>query len=240
MGVELDRAGRVKVRSDLTIERHPEVFVIGDLAACVDAAGRTMPGLAPVAIQQGRCAADEYPQSARGQATSRSLSTWTRERWRRSGALTRSCKSGKFKLSGLFAWLIWSMVHIAYLVGFRNRVIVMFEWAWAYLTYQRGARLITGDDRRIARMTGHAGMPRMQNLEAKFKLDDLERARKQAEAIEYQFTATLLQRDTFFRVKEGKLKLREEESGAWMIFYGRAGQPGSQTEQLRNRSDRGA
>jgi NADH:ubiquinone reductase (H+-translocating) len=144
MGVELDRAGRVKVRSDLAIERHPEAFVIGDLAACVDAAGNTMPGLAPVAIQQGRCAAKNIMRAIEGKP-------YERFKYTDKGALATVGRAfailqmGRLKLSGLFAWLIWSLVHIAYLVGFRNRVIVMIDWAWAYVTYQRGARLITGD-----------------------------------------------------------------------------------------------
>jgi NADH:ubiquinone reductase (H+-translocating) len=144
MGAELDRAGRVKVRSDLTIEQHPEVFVIGDLAACVDAAGRAMPGLAPVAIQEGRCVADNVLRSLSGKPYSEFMYV-DKGALATVGRAYAILQKGKFKLSGLFAWFIWSMVHIAYLIGFRNRAIVMFEWAWAYLTYQRGARLITGD-----------------------------------------------------------------------------------------------
>ena len=144
LGVELDKAGRVKVRTDLTIERHPEVFVIGDLAACIDVEGRTMPGLAPVAIQQGRCAADNIGKALAHQS-------YIQFRYLDKGALAAVGRAfavlqwGRFKLSGLLAWLIWSLVHIAYLIGFGNRVMVMFEWAWAYIAYQRGARLITGD-----------------------------------------------------------------------------------------------
>jgi NADH dehydrogenase len=144
MGVELDRAGRVKVRSDLTIEGHPAAFVIGDVAACIDAAVRAMPGLAPVAIQQGRCAAGNIIKALAGKP-------YQQFKYVDKGALATVGRAfailqlGRVKLSGLFAWLIWSLVHVAYLIGFRNRVIVMFEWAWAYITYQRGARLITGD-----------------------------------------------------------------------------------------------
>jgi len=144
MGVELDRAGRVKVRSDLTIEGHPESFVIGDIAACVDAAGRTMPGLAPVAIQQGRCAAENIVRAVGGKPY-RQFQYVDKGTLATIGRAFAILQLGKFRLSGLLAWLIWSMVHIAYLIGFRNRVIVMFEWAWAYLTTQRGARLITSD-----------------------------------------------------------------------------------------------
>lgn len=143
LGVELDR-GRVKVRADLSIEGHPEVFAIGDIAACVDAKGRALPGLAPVAIQQGRWVARNIERRLAG----RQYQTF---RYVDKGVLATVGRAyailqiGRLKLSGLLAWLIWSCVHIAYLVGFRNRIIVMFEWAWAYVTYQRGARLITGD-----------------------------------------------------------------------------------------------
>ncbi len=144
MGVELDRGGRVKVRSDLTVERHPEVFVIGDLAMCVDVEGRTMPGLAPVAIQQGRHAAGNIARALSGKP-------YLQFGYVDKGALATIGRAfailqrGRLKLSGRLAWLIWSLVHIAYLIGFRSRVIVMLEWSWAYITYQRGARLITGD-----------------------------------------------------------------------------------------------
>ncbi len=144
MGVELDRAGRVKVRGDLTIEGHPEAFVIGDLAACIDAAGHTMPGLAPVAIQQGRCAAGNIVRALAGRPY-RQFQYVDKGALATVGRAFAILQRGKLKLSGLFAWVIWSLVHIVYLIGFRNRVIVMFDWAWAYLTYQRGGRLITGD-----------------------------------------------------------------------------------------------
>ena len=144
MGVELDRAGRVKVRSDLTIERHPETFVIGDLALCVDAEGRTMPGLAPVAIQQGRHAAGNVVRALAGQPYSQ-FRYVDKGELATIGRAFAILQKGKLKLSGRFAWLVWSLVHIAYLIGFRSRAIVMLEWTWAYLTYQRGARLITGD-----------------------------------------------------------------------------------------------
>jgi NADH dehydrogenase len=144
LGVELDRPGRVKVQTDLTVAEHREVFVIGDLAACVDANGKPMPGLAPVAIQQGRAAAANILRAIAG-------TPHQAFRYVDKGALATVGRAfaiaqiGALKLSGLFAWVIWSLVHIMYLVGFRNRLIVMFEWAWAYVTFQRGARLITGD-----------------------------------------------------------------------------------------------
>ena len=144
LGIELDRAGRVKVQTDLTVPGHREVFVIGDVAACVDASGKPMPGLAPVAIQEGRAAAANILRALAGKP-------YQPFRYVDKGALATVGRAfaiaqiGALKLSGLFAWIVWSLVHIMYLVGFRNRLIVMFEWAWAYATFQRGARLITGD-----------------------------------------------------------------------------------------------
>ena len=144
LGVDLDRGGRVKVQADLALGTHSEVFVIGDLAACTDAKGNLMPGLAAVAIQEGRCAARNIQ---------RALASLPRESFRYSdkgtlatiGRAFAIAQIGRLRLSGLLAWLMWSLVHIFYLVGFRNRVIVMLEWIWAYFTHQRGARLITGD-----------------------------------------------------------------------------------------------
>lgn len=144
MGTALDRAGRVKVQPDLTVEGHPEAFVIGDLAACADASGKMIPGLAPVAIQEGRCAAANIMRALAGQQH-RPFKYVDKGALATVGRAFAIAQIGAFKVSGLIGWLIWSLVHITYLVGFRNRVVVMFEWAWAYVTYQRGARLITGD-----------------------------------------------------------------------------------------------
>jgi NADH dehydrogenase len=146
LGVALDKAGRVRVEPDLTIPGHPEVFVIGDLAALPDASGKTLPGVAQVAIQQGRHAARNIEAALRG-AKSQAF------RYRDPGNLAVLGRAAAIadlpgiKLSGFPAWLVWCFVHILYLIGFRNRFIVLFEWAWAYLTWQRGARLITGEDR---------------------------------------------------------------------------------------------
>jgi NADH dehydrogenase len=144
LGVSLERGGRVKVEADLTMGGHPEVFVIGDLAACLDADGKLMPALAAVAIQQGRCAARNIKRAIANQF-------YELFRYRDKGILATVGRSfavaqiGTARFSGLLAWLIWSLVHILYLVGFRNRIIVMLEWTWAYFTRQRSARLITGD-----------------------------------------------------------------------------------------------
>ena len=143
LGVPLDRAGRAVVNADLTIQGHPEVFVIGDLAACTDAAGKPLPGLAPVAIQQGEYAARAIVAATRGEA---------REpfRYRDKGTMATIGRNaavvdlGRLRISGYPAWLMWCFIHILWLIGFRNRFLVMIEWAWAYLRFERSARLITG------------------------------------------------------------------------------------------------
>ena len=133
------------VEPDLSIPGHPEVFVIGDLAAFIHQDGRPLPGLAPVAIQQGRHAALNILRRGMG-LMSRPF------RYADRGMLAtigRAEAVADFKLvtmSGFPAWLVWIFVHIFFLIGFRNRFVVLFEWAWAYLTFQRSSRLITGDN----------------------------------------------------------------------------------------------
>ena len=144
LGVPLDRAGRVIVDSDLTIPGHPEVLVVGDVAACSDADGRPLPGLAPVALQQGRHAARNILRAMRGEP----LAPF---RYRDRGSMATIGRAAAvadirgLRLSGLPAWLVWCFVHILWLIGFRNRFAVMFEWGWAYFTMQRSSRLIVGD-----------------------------------------------------------------------------------------------
>jgi len=133
-----DRSGRVEVEPDLSIAGHPEVFVIGDLAK-VTADGVEVPGVAQGAIQEGRHVAKMIAGAER-----------TPFRYHDKGNMATIGRAEaviatkRFAKSGLFAWLVWWVVHIYFLVGFRNRVIMMFHWAWSWLTYQRGSRLITG------------------------------------------------------------------------------------------------
>jgi NADH:ubiquinone reductase (H+-translocating) len=143
LGVELDRSGRVSVEPDLSLPGHPEVFVIGDMSLCRDEKGVPLPGLAPVAIQQGRHAADNVLRRLSGRPT-RPFRYRDRGTMATIGRAKAVAVIGGVKLSGLVAWLAWLFVHIMFLIGFRNRFLVLFEWAWAYLTWQRGARLITG------------------------------------------------------------------------------------------------
>ena len=142
LGVPLDRAGRVPVEADLSIPGHPEVFVIGDMSVFRDPSGAPLPGLAPVAIQQGRRAADNVLRRLSGQPT---LAFRYRDRGTMAtiGRAAAVAVVGGIQLSGLIAWLAWLFVHILFLIGFRNRLLVVFEWAWAYASWQRGARLIT-------------------------------------------------------------------------------------------------
>ncbi len=144
LGVKLDNAGRVLVTPELGIPGHPEVMVIGDLAAFTHQTGKPLPGLAPVAIQQGRHAARNILRAMPGEpgepfryVDKGNLATI--------GRAAAVAVFGRLKLSGFVAWLTWLFVHIFFLIGFRNRLAVLFEWAWAYFTYQRAARLITGN-----------------------------------------------------------------------------------------------
>lgn len=143
LGVPLDRAGRVLVKDDLSVPGHPEVFVIGDLAALKDEHGKMLPGVAPVAIQEGKYAAHSITRELEGKPRQKfhyfdkgSLATI--------GRAAAVAQFGKIHISGFLAWLSWLFVHIFFLIGFRNRLIVLIQWAWSYFTYERGARLITG------------------------------------------------------------------------------------------------
>jgi NADH:ubiquinone reductase (H+-translocating) len=143
LGVPLDRAGRVIVERDLSIPGHPEAFAIGDLCAFTGADGRPLPGLAPVALQQGRAAARNVLRRLAGEPTE-PFRYHDRGTMATIGRAAAVAAVGRVRLSGLLAWLAWLFVHIAFLIGFRNRFLVIFQWAWAYLSWQRGARLITG------------------------------------------------------------------------------------------------
>jgi len=149
LGAPVDHAGRVLVAADLSIPGHREVFVIGDLASVKDAAGKPLPGVAPVAMQQGRYVARQVAADLAGRSRENfhyldkgSLATI--------GRAAAVAQFGKLHISGFLAWLAWLFIHILFLIGFRNRVVVMFQWAWSYLTYKRSARLITGETSAIS------------------------------------------------------------------------------------------
>ena len=143
LGVPLDRSGRVLVEPDLSIPVHPEAFVVGDMCAFLHQTGAPLPGVAPVAIQQGRAVADNVLRRLRD-APTRPFRYRDRGSMATIGRAAAVAVVGRLKLSGLVAWLAWLFVHIMFLIGFRNRFLVLFEWAWAYVTWHRGARLITG------------------------------------------------------------------------------------------------
>lgn len=146
LGAAVDRAGRVLVQPDLSLANHREVFVIGDLAALKDSSGKLLPGVAPVAILEGRYVArlirDELAQS---KAVSRKpFHYFDKGSLATIGRAAAVAEFGKIHISGFLAWLAWLFVHIFFLIGFQNRVLVLIQWAWSYFTYERGARLITG------------------------------------------------------------------------------------------------
>src|SRR5580692_10805680 len=171
LGVPVDRAGRVLVHKDLSLPGHPEVFVIGDLAALKDENGKLLPGVAPVALQQGNYVAKLIRREIESAASvrvnpegapslSRSLRQggdfdsaaksrpkfhyWDKGSLATIGRAAAVAQFGKIHISGFLAWLSWLFIHILFLIGFRNRLLVFIQWAWSYVTYERGARLITG------------------------------------------------------------------------------------------------
>jgi NADH dehydrogenase len=143
LGAKTDRAGRVLVGPDLSLPDRPDIFVIGDAAHVVGGNGMPLPGVAPVAKQQGAYVAALIRARADGRAPRPfryrdfgSLATIGRKR--------AVAQLGSLKLQGFVAWLLWSIAHVYFLIGFRNRAVVAISWAWNYLTFQRGTRLITG------------------------------------------------------------------------------------------------
>jgi NADH dehydrogenase len=172
LGVPLDRAGRVLVNPDLSLPGHPEVFVIGDLAALNDASGKLLPGVAPVAILEGRFVAklirreihremelaptspapsEPVPRPAFHYFDKGSLATI--------GRAAAVAEFGRIHISGFMAWLAWLFIHILFLIGFQNRMLVFMQWAWSYFTYERGARLITGSTSLPGWGGTHSGNP---------------------------------------------------------------------------------
>jgi NADH dehydrogenase len=144
LGAQVDRAGRVPVAPDLSLPGHPEVFVIGDLATLKDKHGNLLPGVAPVALQEGRAVAKTIASDLKRQPR-KDFHYFDKGNLATIGRAAAVAQIRKLHISGYFAWLAWLFVHIFFLIGFRNRIIVLIQWAWSYLTYERGARLITGD-----------------------------------------------------------------------------------------------
>jgi len=151
LGAETDRAGRVLVGPDLRVPNHANIFVIGDTASAKDQQGKPLAGVAPVAMQEGRYVGRLIAATVRGEPEPQPQPF----RYLDKGYLATVGRNfaigtfGRLQLSGFLAWLVWSGVHILYLIGFRNRLLVMTQWAWAYLTEQHGARLITQPDQSL-------------------------------------------------------------------------------------------
>ncbi len=143
VGIETDRSGRLRVQADCTLAGHPEIFVIGDLASYGPQGGPILPGLAPVAMQQGRYVAKMILRRFRGEAS-------PPFRYRDKGTLATIGRShavamfGRLHVHGIVAWLLWVFVHLMYLVGAQSRILVAIQWAFQYFTYNRNARLILG------------------------------------------------------------------------------------------------
>lgn len=140
--IELDRGGRVIMGPDLSLPGHPEVFVIGDLAHYAHQGDKPLPGVAPVAMQQGRYVAERIARSEVG-AAPKPFHYTDKGSLAVIGRHSAVAAIGPLKLHGFFAWLVWMFVHIMYLVEFDNQILVLFQWSWSYFTRNRGARLIT-------------------------------------------------------------------------------------------------
>jgi NADH dehydrogenase len=145
LGAPLDRVGRVQVEPDLSVPGHPEIFAIGDMACALGADGRPLPGLAPVAKQQGTHVARNILRTLRGEPRE-PFHYKDRGQMATIGRSRAICDLGRVRFAGFVAWLAWLVVHIYFLVGFKNRLFVVISWAWSYLTFRRGARLIVDRD----------------------------------------------------------------------------------------------
>jgi NADH dehydrogenase len=146
LGAPVDRAGRVRVAADLSLPAHPEVFVIGDLACIERADGTLVPGVAPAAKQMGRYAAEHIRARIDAESTPAPFHYRDQGALATIGRMAAVAQFGRLRLSGPPAWWVWLVAHIYFLIGFRNRLVVLLDWAWAYWTYQRHARIVTGTD----------------------------------------------------------------------------------------------
>jgi NADH dehydrogenase len=173
LGVPLDRAGRVLVKQDCSVPGHPEVFVIGDAASFIPEGEKSpLPGVSPVAMQEARFVAGVIDDRLNGRAPPERFSYFDKGMMATIGRSRAVAQTGKLHLSGLVAWLAWLVVHIWYLIGFRNRIIVLINWAVSYVTYKRGARLITGERTweralRMAAQAEHSKTPKSVLPEAR-------------------------------------------------------------------------
>jgi NADH dehydrogenase len=142
-GVKTDRAGRIPVENDLSIAGHPNIFVIGDLARCTDPTGNPLPGVAPVAIEQGNYVGRLISNRFRGDPKLQPFVYHDKGSLATIGRSAAVAQLGKLQFSGMLAWLLWLFVHIMSIAQFQNRILVLLQWAWNYVTFNRSARLIT-------------------------------------------------------------------------------------------------
>lgn len=144
LGVELDRAGRVKVNPDLSLLGHPEVFAIGDMALVLEENGKAVPGVSPAAMQMAQHVAQIIDDELNGKAGTRAkFKYWDKGSMATIGRSKAVAVVGKIKLTGFVAWMAWLSLHLVFLIGFRNKLIVLIQWVYSYFTYKRGARIIT-------------------------------------------------------------------------------------------------
>jgi NADH dehydrogenase len=147
LGVELDRAGRVKVNPDCSLPGHPEVFAIGDMALMLQADGKPVPGVSPAAMQQAghvaRIIEDELAAPGPGHVTRPPFKYWDKGTMATIGRSAAVAFVGRLHLTGFIAWVAWLFIHLVFLIGFRNRLAVLLQWTYSYFTYKRGARIVT-------------------------------------------------------------------------------------------------
>jgi NADH dehydrogenase len=149
LGVPIDRAGRIKVQPDLSVPGFPNAFAVGDMAAVIDANGVVVPGVSPAAMQEGKHVAKIIRDELDGDRNARRpFAYFDKGTMATIGRSAAVAKIGDFEFTGFTAWLAWLVVHLVFLVGFRNKISVLTQWFYSYITYRRGARIITGIDPR--------------------------------------------------------------------------------------------
>jgi NADH dehydrogenase len=148
-GIDTNRGGQIPVNQTLNIDGRDNIYVIGDIAAATDADGNRLPGLAAVAVQQGAYVAKAIARRSQGQPIKKPFRYKNKGTMATIGRAAAVAEIGKYQFSGLFAWLLWLFVHLMLIVQFQNRVLILLQWGWNYTTFNRSARLITGEDNAV-------------------------------------------------------------------------------------------